>query len=85
VLRGDHVVFVYLAGTRERIAERMAARHGHFMSVAMLDSQLETLEAPTPDESAIAIDITGSAAEEAEKIIDRLHLLDDAESTEEKE
>lgn len=88
VLRGDcsdRVVFVYLAGTHEQIAARMAARHGHFMSVAMLDSQLETLEPPTPEERAITIDIAGSAAEEAEKIIERLQLADTAESREAKE
>jgi gluconokinase len=85
VLRGDQVVFVYLAGTREQIAGRMAARHGHFMSVAMLDSQLETLEPPTPDEQAITLDISGSAAEEAEKIIERLGLVDRPGSTTPKE
>jgi gluconokinase len=85
VLRGDHVVFVYLAGTREQIAARMAARHGHFMSVAMLDSQLETLEPPTPDEQAITLDIAGSAAEEAEEIIERLGLVDQSGPTEPKE
>jgi gluconokinase len=85
VLRGDRVVFVYLAGTREQIAARMAARHGHFMSVAMLDSQLETLEPPTPEEQAITIDIAGSAAEEAERIIERLGLVDRPGSTTPKE
>jgi gluconokinase len=78
VLRRDPVVFVYLAGTPEQIAARMAARHGHFMSAAMLDSQLQTLEPPTPEERAITIDIAGSAAEEADKIIERLHLVDRA-------
>jgi gluconokinase len=85
VLRGDQVVFVYLAGPREQIAARMAARHGHFMSVAMLDSQLETLEPPTPEERVITIDITGTAAEEAEKIIERLGLVDRSGSTQPKE
>jgi len=85
VLRGDRVVFVYLAGPREQIAARMAARLGHFMSVAMLDSQLETLEPPTPDERVITIDITGTAAEEAEKIIERLGLVDRSGSTQPKE
>jgi gluconokinase len=85
VLRGDQVVFVCLAGPREQIATRMAARHGHFMPVAMLDSQLETLEPPTPEERAITIDITGSATEEAEKIIERLGLVGRSGSTESKE
>ena len=39
VLRGDGVVFVYLHGTREQIAARLAARHGHYMPAALLDSQ----------------------------------------------
>ena len=34
ILRGDHVVFVYLHGTREQIATRLAARHGHYMPAA---------------------------------------------------
>jgi gluconokinase/shikimate kinase len=85
VLRGDQVVFVYLAGPREQIATRMAARHGHFMPEAMLDSQLETLEPPTPEERAITIDMTGSATEEAEKIIERLGLVGRSGSTEWKE
>ena len=46
VLRGDRVMFVYLAGTREQIAARLAARHGHFMPPALLDSQFATLEPP---------------------------------------
>lgn len=74
VLRGDHVVFVYLAGTQEQLAARLAARHGHFMPAGMLASQLETLEPPTAEENAITIDMTGSPYEEAEQIISRLNL-----------
>src|SRR5665213_2593988 len=32
--RGSGVVFVYLAGSKETIAARLAARHGHFMPVS---------------------------------------------------
>jgi gluconate kinase len=35
---------------REVIAERLAARRGHFMPLALLDSQLATLEPLTPAE-----------------------------------
>jgi len=68
VLRGPSVVFVYLAGSRELIARRLTARHGHFMPVALLDSQFATLEPPGPDEQAITVDITGSPASEAMRI-----------------
>ena len=51
------VRFVYLAGSRDLIAERMTNRRGHFMPASLLDSQLATLEEPTPDEQAWVCDI----------------------------
>ncbi|MEM9795493.1 MAG: gluconokinase [Pseudomonadota bacterium] len=51
------VIFVHLHGEKDVIAERMAAREGHFMPVSLLDSQLETLEAPGPQERTVAGDI----------------------------
>ncbi len=54
---GGPVCFVHLAGSREVIAARMAARSGHFMPASLLDSQFATLEPPEPDEAAIIVDI----------------------------
>lgn len=51
------VGFIHLAGDRAVIADRMAARAGHFMPPALLDSQFAALEPPDPDEQAITIDI----------------------------
>ncbi len=51
------VRFVYLKGTRALLAERMAQRHGHFMPASLLESQLGTLEEPTPDEHPWVCDI----------------------------
>lgn len=48
---GGPVTFVHLSGDRALIAARMAARHGHYMPPALLDSQLATLEPPTADEA----------------------------------
>ncbi len=48
---------VYLKGSRELILRRMTARHGHFMPTSLLDSQLETLEEPTPEENPIIVSI----------------------------
>jgi len=53
------VTLVYLQGSKELIAMRLAARHGHFMPVALLDSQFATLEEPTPEENPITIPISG--------------------------
>src|SRR6266567_9557293 len=55
---GDaRVQFVYLAGTKALLAERLANRRGHFMPPALLESQLDTLEEPAPDERAWVCDI----------------------------
>jgi gluconokinase len=51
------VRFVYLAGSRELLAERMAQRRGHFMPTSLLESQLAILEEPSPDEHAWVCDI----------------------------
>jgi gluconokinase len=51
------VQFVYLAGSRELLAERLAKRGGHFMPASLLESQLAILEEPSPDEHAWVCDI----------------------------
>ena len=55
--RGADVEFVYLHGSRELIASRLATRHGHFMPTTLLDSQFATLEEPAADEPAIRVEI----------------------------
>ncbi len=52
------VRFVYLAGSRAMLAERLANRRSHFMPPALLDSQLAILEEPSPDERAWVCDIS---------------------------
>ncbi|MBB2994705.1 gluconokinase [Paeniglutamicibacter cryotolerans] len=49
--------FVYLKGDGPLIGERMAQRHHEFMPASLLQTQLETLEPPGPDEEAITVDI----------------------------
>jgi gluconokinase len=52
--------FVFLRGPGALIAERLAGRRGHFMPASLLDSQLATLEEPSPDEGAWVCDIRKS-------------------------
>lgn len=52
--------FVFLRGSRDLIAERLAGRRGHFMPPTLLDSQIATLEEPLPDEGALVFDVSGS-------------------------
>ena len=68
----DDVVLVYLKGPPDLIHRRMAARHEHFMPVALLDTQFETLEEPTPDERPIIVDVGGKPAEIAHEIVRQL-------------
>ncbi|HET7456678.1 MAG TPA: gluconokinase [Gemmatimonadaceae bacterium] len=63
--------FVYLRGPRALIAERLAGRRGHFMPAALLDSQLEALEEPTPDEGAWTCDVRRSPAEIVAALVER--------------
>lgn len=45
------VTFIYLEGSRELIAGRMADRKGHYMPLVLLDSQFAALEVPGPEEA----------------------------------
>jgi gluconokinase len=52
--------FVLLRGPRALLAERLAGRRGHYMPPSLLDSQLATLEEPSPEEGAWVCDISES-------------------------
>jgi gluconokinase/shikimate kinase len=79
VLRGEGVVFVFLQGSKDKISDRLASRHGHFMPPALLESQFEALEPPTDDENFISLCVSATPTDEAQEIIDRLK-LDDADA-----
>ncbi|HSS75028.1 MAG TPA: gluconokinase, partial [Gaiellaceae bacterium] len=53
------VRFVFLDAAPETIRGRIAVRKGHYMPPALLDSQLETLEPPGPDE-AVRVETVGT-------------------------
>jgi gluconokinase len=81
VLRGNHVVFIHLVGSKDQIGRRMAARQGHFMPSGLLDSQIATLEPPGPDENVLVVDVGRKPAMEAADIIARLGLRPEAGSS----
>ena len=64
----EDVTLVYLKGSYELIHARLAARHEHFMPVALLDSQFAILEEPTPDEHAIVVGVDGAPAAIASEV-----------------
>ncbi len=58
-LRGHcpQVQFLHLSGSADIISRRLAARTGHFMPVALLRSQLDTLEPLGADEAGVTVDL----------------------------
>ncbi len=63
---------VHLHGDASLLAERMNLRSGHYMPPSLLPSQLETLELPTPDEDAVALDIRMPPARQIEQALNAL-------------
>jgi carbohydrate kinase (thermoresistant glucokinase family) len=53
----EDVAFVYLKGSQDLIAQRLAGRAGHFMPPKLLDSQFAALEEPRGDEGSIMMSI----------------------------
>jgi carbohydrate kinase (thermoresistant glucokinase family) len=51
------LTLIFLHGSRELLAARIAARTDHYMPPSLLDSQLATLEPPQADEAALAFDV----------------------------
>lgn len=65
------LIFVHLSGSRELIAARMQARPGHFMPLALLDSQFRDLEPLQADERGIAIDIDAMPQQMIDQVLQR--------------
>jgi gluconokinase len=65
---------VFLAVDREVLAARLAARHGHFFRVSLLDSQFEALEPPEPAEGVLTVPADAPPGEVAAQIIGGLGL-----------
>ena len=70
----DDVRIIFLDGTQELIATRLAARKDHFMPPGLLASQFKTLEPPTPDERPIIVAIDRSVDTIIEDIVNQLKL-----------
>jgi len=61
--------FAHLAGPRQLIADRMAARKDHYMPPTLLDSQLATLEPLEDDEAGVVLDIAQPPAQLVQQIL----------------
>ena len=65
---GEPILFVFLDGSRDLIASRMAERKHDYMPASLLDSQFATLERPAPDENVLTV----SVEEPVETIVSRV-------------
>ncbi|MDP6706287.1 MAG: gluconokinase [Alphaproteobacteria bacterium] len=64
--------FVHLVGSEALIAERLAARAGHYMPATLLASQLAALEPPNPAEQAVNVTIEAEPEAIVREIVERL-------------
>jgi len=71
----DDVRIVFLNGTKDLIADRLAARKGHFMPPELLASQFRTLEPPQPGEQPITVSIDAPVEAIVDDIIRQLNLV----------
>ena len=69
---GAEVTFVHLAGTREVIEARMAARKNHFMPASLVASQFAALEPPGAGERAVTVEINQPLERLVEEIVLKL-------------
>lgn len=66
---GEPILFVYLDGTLELIAARIASRQHEYMPASLLVSQFATLEVPAPDENALPVPVTLPVETIADRVV----------------
>ncbi|MDQ4137745.1 MAG: gluconokinase [Actinomycetota bacterium] len=71
----DDAFLIHLHGDEELLAERLGMRKGHFMPVALLASQLATLEPLAPDEAGLVVDIALQPEEAVARVLAELGLV----------
>ncbi len=63
------VQIVYLHGDRATLDAHVHGRHHEYMPTTLLDSQLVTLEEPTPDEHVFQVDVSGTVDHTVDEIV----------------
>jgi gluconokinase len=70
----NDVRIVFLNGSKQLIADRLAQRKGHFMPPGLLESQLEALEPPDAGERPVTVSIDASVDAIVDDIVRQLGL-----------
>jgi ribose 5-phosphate isomerase A len=63
------VRLVYLRGGHDVLVKHLSGRQGHFMPSNLLQSQIDTLEEPSPEEDPLTVDIDRPSQEVVQEII----------------
>lgn len=71
----NDVRIVYLNGSQQLIADRLAKRKGHFMPPDLLPSQFRTLEPPGSDENPVTVSIDASVEVIVDDIVHQLGII----------
>ena len=71
----DDVRIIFLNGTQDLIAARLAARKGHFMPPGLLASQFRTLEPPAASENPVTVSIGTAVETIVDDIVRQLRLI----------
>jgi gluconokinase len=75
LLAGRAAWLAFLEITRELAHARLAARHGHFFTVKLMDSQFAELEPPQDEPRVIVLDAADPPDQLAGEIVQRLGLV----------
>jgi gluconokinase len=70
----NDVRIIFLRGTQDLIANRLAERKGHFMPAGLLASQFKTLEPPDASENPVIVSIDASVDAIVDDIVRQLRL-----------
>ena len=71
----EPILFVFLEGSKDVIAQRIAARNHEYMPASLLDSQFATLEVPADDENVLKVSVLDPVEGIAEKVVKSLEHL----------
>lgn len=70
------VRILYLHAARAVLEAHLEHRHGHFMPSSLLQSQLDTLEPPAPDEHPIVVEVCAGVDDTVAEILTALRRED---------
>ncbi len=71
---GQHVQFIYLQGTAELLAKRLACRSNHYMPASLLQSQLDSMQSSEFEPDVQPFSIEQSPEQLLQKILQWLNL-----------